>query len=298
MVISDNIIGGVHILNNGVKMPYVGLGTYKIVGQDAIDIAVKSALAAGYRMFDTAKYYHNEKELGLAFEKYLPEFNLKREDIFITTKFWLSESDNYTETQKHVQKSLELFKTNYLDLVLIHYPKADECSNDDPRNSQNRKDAYLALTEIYNSGVIKAIGVSNFEVFHIEDLLTDAKVMPAVNQCEFHPMFTRQDIRDFCKKHDIFFQAFSSLARFHNDVINNTTIVEMAKKYETTVPLILLAFALCQNVGIVPKSLSPERIAENISATKIKLSQVDINTLNSLNINQHYIRCTGWLVKT
>uniref|UniRef100_A0A0K0E4B0 Aldo_ket_red domain-containing protein n=1 Tax=Strongyloides stercoralis TaxID=6248 RepID=A0A0K0E4B0_STRER len=298
MNIPDNVIGGLHVLNNGVKMPYVGLGTYKIDKTESIDVAVKSALSAGYRMFDTAKYYNNEKELGLAFEKYLPEFNLDRKDIFITTKFWLSESDNYTKSKEHVEKSLQYFKTTYLDLVLIHYPKADECANDDPRNSQNRKDAYLALCELYKSGTIRAIGVSNFEVFHLQDLDFESSVVPAVNQCEFHPMFTRQDIRDFCKKHGIFFQAFSSLARFHNDVINNPVIVDMAKKYETKVPLILLAFALCQNVGVVPKSTSPERITENITATRIKLTDDDITILSNLNINQNYIRCTGWLVKT
>uniref|UniRef100_A0A0N5BC52 Aldo_ket_red domain-containing protein n=1 Tax=Strongyloides papillosus TaxID=174720 RepID=A0A0N5BC52_STREA len=296
MVVSDNITGGVRILNNGVKMPYVGLGTYKIVGQEAIDIAVKGALAAGYRMFDTAKYYHNEKELGIAFEKYLPEFNLTRDDIFITTKFWLSGSDNDSATKKHVKESLELLKTNYLDLVLIHYPKSDDCDNDDPRNYDHRKDAYLALCELYNQGIIKAIGVSNYEVFHLKNIPSYSDIVPTVNQCEFHPMFTRDDIRKYCKEHNIFFQAFSSLARFHDDVIKNKTIVEMAKKHETSVPLLLLAFALCQNVGVVPKSTSPERIAENITATKIKLSQGDVDVLNGLNINQHYIRCTGWLV--
>uniref|UniRef100_A0A0N4ZC22 Aldo_ket_red domain-containing protein n=1 Tax=Parastrongyloides trichosuri TaxID=131310 RepID=A0A0N4ZC22_PARTI len=296
MVISDNIIGGIRVLNNGVKMPMIGLGTYKIVGQEAVDVAVKSALKYGYRMFDTAKYYHNEKELGIALEKYLPEFNLKREDIFITTKFWLAAENNDEAAKNHISKSLELFKTDYLDLVLIHYPKSDECSNDDPKNYIHRKDAYLALENCYTEKKVRAIGVSNYEVRHMEELASYSSTVPAVNQCEFHPMFTRNDIREYCREKNIFFQAFSSLARFNPAVIENPTIIEVAKNYSTTVPLLLLAFALCQGVGIVPKSVSEKRIAENIEAANIKLSQNDIDRLNALNINQHYIRCTGWLV--
>ncbi|KAK0413549.1 hypothetical protein QR680_006866 [Steinernema hermaphroditum] len=290
-----NVRGGSVRLNTGYDIPLIGLGTYKIRGED-VPRAVEGALAAGYRLFDTAKYYHNEKELGDALEQLLPKFGLTRADIFITTKFWPAKENNTEAARRHVMESLENFKTDYLDLMLIHFPKADECANDDPINAVNRRDAYVELEKLKKEGVIRSAGVSNFEKRHLEEMVAYQQSPPAVNQMEYHPHFTRPEAKEYCDKNGIFFQAFSSLARHEPKLINDPAVVEIAKAHNTSIELVLLAFALCQNVGIVPKSTNPERIASNLNVVDVKLSKDEIAALNALNQNQHYIRCHGWLV--
>uniref|UniRef100_A0AC35U686 Aldo_ket_red domain-containing protein n=1 Tax=Rhabditophanes sp. KR3021 TaxID=114890 RepID=A0AC35U686_9BILA len=295
-MVAEDVSGGYAVLNNNEKLPLVGFGTYKIATQDEVNTAVDAALSSGYRMFDTAKYYNNEDFLGHALKEYLPRYNLKREDIFITTKTFPDRDDTFENGKNHVLKSLKDLQTEYIDLYLIHYPKSDFRENDDPMNAYNRKELYLALVASQKAGLIKSIGVSNYEVRHLREIPSYSDVVPAVNQLEFHPLFTRNDIREYCKQHNIFFQAFSSLARFHEDVIKNDVIVKMAEKYSVTVPILLLAFAVCQNVGIIPKSSSPARIKENFKVVDVKISKEDIRKLMDLDTGKHYIRCTPWLV--
>ncbi|KAI6214074.1 Aldo-ket-red domain-containing protein [Aphelenchoides besseyi] len=278
-------------LNSGHEIPLVGFGTYKITGQETIDKAVNAALEAGYRHFDTAKYYKNEPELGNAFEKLLPKYNLKRDDIYITTKLWPAAEGNSEKVPEQVQESLKNLKTDYLDLVLIHYPKSDERENEDEKNAENRRDCWLALEKEHQKGIIRSIGVSNYEVRHMEELPAYQKIVPAVNQVEYHPHFQRKDINEYCKQHGIFFQAYSSLGRQEPALVNDPVIVEIAKKQ------ILLAFATNQSVGIVPKSTTPERIHNNWKVLEITLDKEDLKQLNSIDKKQHYIRCTPWLVK-
>ncbi|KAI6187114.1 Aldo-ket-red domain-containing protein [Aphelenchoides besseyi] len=299
-------------LNSGHEIPLVGFGTYKITGQETIDKAVNAALEAGYRHFDTAKYYKNEPELGNAFEKLLPKYNLKREDIYITTKLWPAAEGNSEKIPEQVQESLKNLKTDYLDLVLIHYPKSDERENEDEKNAENRRDCWLALEKEHQKGIIRSIGVSNYEVRHMEELPAYQTIVPAVNQVEYHPHFQRRDIKEYCKKHGIFFQAYSSLGRQEPALVNDSVIVEIAKKYNTTVEVcialhlkqphinfqqILLAFATNQSIGIVPKSTTPERIRNNWKVLEVTLNEEDLKRLNSIDKDQHYIRCTPWLVK-
>ncbi|CAG9533900.1 unnamed protein product [Cercopithifilaria johnstoni] len=291
-----NCLGGSAKLNTGFSIPMIGLGTYKIVGQDAITMAVDAALKAGYRLFDTAKYYVNEPELGIALQKLLPKYNLKREEVFITTKFFLAETNNSEHTRKMVDESLENLRTEYLDLVLIHYPKADVSKNSDPRNSENRKDAYLELAKLKDEHKIRSIGVSNYEVKHIKEIQNFGQIMPSVNQVEFHPHFIRNELRDYCKSEGIFFQAYSSLARNHSDLMSDFVVVETAKAHNSTPQLVLLAWALNLGVGIIPKSSNPERVIDNAKAVDIKLTRKEIERIMELNRNRNYIRCDGWNV--
>uniref|UniRef100_A0A0N5ALA2 Aldo_ket_red domain-containing protein n=1 Tax=Syphacia muris TaxID=451379 RepID=A0A0N5ALA2_9BILA len=291
-----DIIGGVRKLNSNYMMPLIGLGTYKVTGQETVTVAVDAALKSGYRMFDTAKYYKNEAEIGNALKELLPKYNLKREDIFITTKFFPSRGNNSEYVKDMVNESLNCLQTDYLDLVLIHYPKADASSNDDPKNAEHRRDCYLALEKYRDNGVIRSIGVSNYEITHLEEIKGYSKTVPAVNQVEFHPHFTREKLKNYCDKEGIFFQAFSSLARNHPDLINDSTLVNIAKLHNTTVQLLLLAWPLGLGVGIVPKSTSPQRIVENISSVKIKLTDDELKQIAFLNKDKHYIRCDGWNV--
>ncbi|VIO86925.1 Uncharacterized protein BM_BM4305 [Brugia malayi] len=291
-----NCVGGTAKLNTGFSIPLIGLGTYKIVGQDAITMAVDAALKAGYRLFDTAKYYVNESELGIALQELLPKYNLKREEIFITTKFSLAEKNNSEHTRKMVDESLKNLRTEYLDLVLIHYPKADISKNNDPRNQENRKDAYLELEKLKDEHKIRSIGVSNYEIKHIKEIQIFGQMMPSVNQVEFHPHFTRKELRDYCKSEGIFFQAYSSLARNHPDLMSDSTIAETAKIHNSTPQLVLLAWALSFGIGIIPKSANPERVIDNFKVVGMKLTKEEIERITELNRNKNYIRCDGWNV--
>lgn len=284
-------------LNTGYKMPMVGLGTYKITGEETVRAAVDAALKAGYLMFDTAKYYRNERDLGIALEELLPKYNLKREDIFITTKFFPAVDNNVEHVRKMVKESLEFLKTKYLDLVLIHYPKADASANDDPHNAKHRKDCYMELEKCKAESMIRSVGVSNYEANHIEEIKGYGKMMPAVNQVEFHPHFTRDQLRDYCKKEGIFFQAFSSLARQNPDLIQDPVVQKIAASHNSTPQMVLLAWALGIGVGIVPKSANPDRIVENFQVVNFKLSDEELQSISKLDRNKHYIRCEGWNVK-
>ncbi|VDN03396.1 unnamed protein product [Thelazia callipaeda] len=291
-----NCAGGSVKLNTGFSIPLIGLGTYKISGQQTVTAAVDAALKVGYRLFDTAKYYVNEPELGRALHELLPKYNLKREEIFITTKFFLAETNNAEHTRKMVDESLRDLQTDYLDLVLIHYPKASESKDDDPRNPQNRKDAYIELEKLKEEQKVRSIGVSNYEIKHIKEIQYFGKMMPSVNQVEFHPHFTRNELRDYCKCEGIFFQAYSSLARNHPDLIDDPTIVKIAAAHNSTSQLVLLAWALNLGIGVLPKSSSPKRVSSNFKAIDLKLTEEETKLIGKLDKNKNYIRCDGWNV--
>ncbi|CAI2354853.1 unnamed protein product [Caenorhabditis sp. 36 PRJEB53466] len=277
-------------LNTGHKIPLVGLGTYKIVGDQVLP-ALDRALEAGYRLFDTAKVYNNEKEIGEALEILLPKYNINREDVFITTKLHPNTTEN---VRNLVEESLRLLKTNYIDLYLVHYPKSFAFSDDAPENSKLRFETWQALVSARNEGKIRSIGVSSYEVRHLEELKDEAEE-PVVNQVEYHPHFTRKELKDYCTSHGIFFQAFSSLAR-HNEALFSAPIVtQLAEKYHVPKTTILLSWATSQGVGVIPKSTNSERLRQNLKV--VKLSDEDVEAISALNLNKHYVRTTGWLVK-
>ncbi|GMT23825.1 hypothetical protein PFISCL1PPCAC_15122, partial [Pristionchus fissidentatus] len=283
-------------LRTGFSIPLVGLGTYKIVGDD-VHPCVEGALKAGYRLFDTAKYYKNEPELGAALEELAPKYGVKREDLFLTTKFF-PDKDNVTEgARQKVEESLKNLRTNYIDMVMIHYPKSDDRENEDVMNKEARKDIYVELEKLKEEGKIRSVGVSNYEIQHIEEIKEFGKEMPVANQVEYHPHFTREELKEYCKKEGIFFQAFSSLGRQEPALIEDEDLVSIAKSKGVSVQLVLLAWAVSQGVGIVPKSASPNRIIDNWKVLDVSLTEEEVNRLASKNLGKNYIRCTGWLVQ-
>ncbi|VDO35290.1 unnamed protein product [Haemonchus placei] len=331
--------GGSAKLNTGFYIPLVGLGTYKVTA-DAVSalqnryyvnetelqvkptvdaalsngyrlfdsaklynnepelgtaLAVKptvdAALSNGYRLFDSAKLYNNEPELGTALavmptkqshlfipfgkesaiQELLPKHGLSRSDVFITTKIYPEKDDTSTAVRLLIKESLENFKTDYIDMVLIHYPKAISSEEKDEKNPLHRKLTYMELEKLKGEGKIRSVGVSNYEVRHLEEIKNYGKVaatyiflevlvvknswgeaydsvvqitanlcqmMPCVNQVEYHPHFTRNELKEYCKKEGIFFQAFASLARQAPALVNDEVVVNLAKTRKTTVSVL------------------------------------------------------------
>lgn len=210
------------LLNNGVEMPLLGLGVFRLEEKGEVENAVKTALQNGYRSIDTASAYHNEAGVADG----IKASGVPRNEIFLTTK--INKADlGYQSTIDAFYKSLDYLKTDYLDLLLIHWPKG-----------RKSLQAWKAMEELYEKGLIRAIGVSNFKVHHLEYLLTDCKVIPAVNQVEFHPKHSQPELMAFCKKMNIQLEAWSPLMR--GEVFNVPVIKKLAAKYSKTPAQIVL----------------------------------------------------------
>ena len=252
--------------NNGIEMPILGLGVYKMTNKEELENAVKWAIDAGYRKFDTAQFYNNEKELGEAIRK----TGIKREEVFITTKIW-NTKQGYNSTRKSFEESLEKLNMDYVDLLLIHWPG---------QKKERYLDTYRALENICQSKKAKSIGLSNFEIKHLKDIFAHCNIAPVVNQIERHPNLLRNELVDFCKKHNIVLEAWSPLGR--GKLFNNDVILDIAKKYNKTPAQIILRWNIESNIAVIPKSVNKDRIEENINVFDFKLEQNDIEKINSL----------------
>ncbi|AKP46239.1 MULTISPECIES: aldo/keto reductase [Bacillus] len=258
-------------LHNGVKMPYVGLGVYKMTDKDETINAVKAALDYGYRMIDTAAFYQNEDAVGKA----VKESGLSREEIFITSKVWNSDQ-GYDSTLKAFERSLKELDMDYLDLYLIHWPVKEKYL-----------ETWRAMERLYNEGVVKAIGVSNFQIHHLEDLMANSQEKPVVNQVELHPHLSQEPLRTFCRDHEIAVEAWSPLARAR--ILDQEPILkEIAKNHGKTEAQVILRWHLQNEVVIIPKSVHPKRIKENAELFDFQLSQEEMAQINSLNKNHRY----------
>ncbi|KHN88686.1 Aldose reductase B [Toxocara canis] len=254
-------------------MPLIGLGTYQIKDSGTIFKILDAALASGYRMVDTAQVYGNEKAIGEALHTLLPKYNLKREDIFLITKLKPS-SHGVAKAQNAIDDSLRNLRVNYIDLFIIHWPGAYERDVKDPLNAQLRAE---------KSGKLRAIGVSNYDVRHLEMLLSSASVQPALNQCECHPHFDQRELIEYCNQHDIVFQAYSSLGspRFMHKLSEDRTIKEIARKYGCSIPQFLLAWAMSQGISVLPRSGSPDHVTDNFKSVEYKISKEDIQLVTA-----------------
>lgn len=259
-----------YYLNNGYPMPKIGLGVYKITDEE-MEVAVHSALEAGYRAFDTAYFYGNEQALGQA----LRSADIDREDLFITSKLW-NDYQGYDSTKEYFNKTLKNLGTDYLDLYLIHWP----CEEDGLFI-----ESYKAMEELYEEGKIKAIGVCNFEQHHLETLMKETKVTPAVNQIEVHPYFNQHELQAYCDEKDIAVTAWMPLMR-NKGLLDHPTIVDIAKSYDKTPAQIVLRWHLAHNRLVIPKSKTPARIKENYNILDFNLELTDIAEIDSLNKNQ------------
>ncbi|WP_096185939.1 aldo/keto reductase [Evansella halocellulosilytica] len=257
-------------LNNGVKMPWLGLGVYKVEDGEEVKNAVKTALDAGYRSIDTAAFYNNEQGVGEA----ICEENVPRDELFITTKVW-NDDQGYEETLRAFEKSREKLGFEVIDLYLIHWPVTGKF-----------KETWKAMEHLYEEGKVRAIGVSNFNISHLEQLLDDAKVVPVVNQVEYHPLLTQEELHRYCKKHNIQLEAWSPLMR--GRMFGTPLLVELSKKYRKTEAQILLRWDLQNHVVTIPKSVTPSRIKENAEIFDFKLSEEDVERLQRCNENKRF----------
>lgn len=257
----------VYYLNNGYPMPKVGLGVYKIT-DDEMNVSVATALDAGYRAFDTAYFYKNEIALGNALKK----ADIPREDLFITSKLW-NDYQGYDRTIEFFTKSIENLGTDYLDLFLIHWP----CEADDLFI-----ESYKAMEALYEAGRIRAIGVCNFKQHHLEKLMSETDIVPAVNQIEVHPYFNQQELQAYCDSKDIAVTAWMLLMR-NRGLLEHEVILKLAERYEKTPAQIVLRWHLAHNRLIIPKSKTPERIKENYDIFDFNLELTDIAEIDAMN---------------
>jgi methylglyoxal/glyoxal reductase len=258
-------------LYNGVKMPWFGLGVFKVEEGPELVQAVKIAIKQGYRSIDTAAIYGNEEGVGLAIREAMTEYGIRREELFITSKVWNSDL-GFESTIAAYETSLIKLGLDYLDLSLIHWPVEGKY-----------KEAWQALETLYTDEKVKAIGVSNFQVHHLEDLMKDAEIKPMVNQVEYHPRLTQQEVKTFCDNNGIQFEAWSPLMQ--GQLFDNPLLQELAHKYNKTVAQIILRWDLQNGVVTIPKSTKEHRIIENSILFDFELTTEDIDRISSLNEN-------------
>ncbi|MFJ7364787.1 aldo/keto reductase [Peribacillus frigoritolerans] len=263
-------IGETITLHNGVKMPQLGFGVFKVKNGNETVESVKNAIEVGYRAIDTAAIYENEEGVGQA----IRECGVPREELFITSKVWNTEQ-GYETTLKAFEDSLNRLGLEYLDLYLIHWPGKDKYL-----------ETWRALEKLYKDGKVKSIGVSNFHVHHLENLLANSEVKPVVNQIELHPLLTQVEIRDYCAKHEIRVESWSPLGR--GNLLEEPTINHIAKKHGKSSAQVLIRWHLQHDLVVIPKSITPSRIKENAQVFDFSLSLNEMNQIDALNKNERF----------
>ncbi len=255
-------------LNNGTSMPVFGLGVFLAKDGDETRYAVTEALKAGYRHIDTAAVYNNERSVGKA----VRESRIPREDLFITTKLWNKDIRNH-RVKEALHRSLDNLKMDYVDLYLVHWPIENRVSS-----------VWPEMEELYKEGRVKAVGVSNYHIHHLNELLPAADIVPAVNQVECHPYLQQRELRSFCAEKGIVFESWGPLMQGH--FLKVREILDIAEKYKRTPAQITLRWGLQNNIVLIPKSVKKDRIISNADIFSFELSEDDMETLNCLDRNQ------------
>jgi diketogulonate reductase-like aldo/keto reductase len=255
-------------LHNGVEMPRLGLGVYKMTNPEESVRAMTTALQGGYRAIDTASLYGNEKEVGES----VRTSGVKREDVFVTTKVWNTDQ-GYDQTLRAFETSLENLGFDYLDLYLTHWPVPETF-----------KETYRAIERLYDEKLIRATGVSNHQQHHLEEIFVKANVKPMVNQIELSPRLTQYDLRTFCTDNQIAVTSWSPLAR--GGLLDEPSLMRMANKYGRTPAQIIIRWHLQHGLIVIPKSVTPERIVSNADVYGFVLSFEDMKNIDSLNLNE------------
>jgi diketogulonate reductase-like aldo/keto reductase len=259
-------------LANGVKIPWLGLGVFKVKeGSEVVD-AVRTAIKYGYRSIDTAAIYGNEEGVGQGIKEGLQEAGITREDLFVTSKVWNADQ-GYDSTLEAYQTSLKKLDLDYLDLYLIHWPVKGKY-----------KDTWRALERIYHEGRVRAIGVSNFHIHHLKDVFQGSTIKPMINQVEFHPRLIQKELRAFCKEQGIQFEAWSPLMQ--GKLLDNPTLQGIAEKYGKSIAQVIIRWDLQNDVVTIPKSIKEHRIIENSNVFDFELTKEDLEQIDALNQNQ------------
>jgi len=255
------------LLSNGVAMPKIGFGVYQIRDLEECERVVLEAIQSGYRLFDTAQRYGNEEAVGRAIKK----SGISRDEFFITTKVWITNTGE-EKTRQSIYDSMKKLQTDYLDLVLIHQPFGDYYGS------------WRVLEEMYNKGVIKAIGVSNFFPDRLVDLIKFNKIIPHVNQLETHPFCQREEDNKLLKDYGIQHQSWGPFAEGKNNIFENEILMEIAKKHQKSVAQIILRFLLMRNIVVIPKTVHKERMKENLEVFDFELDSEDMEKIKSLEL--------------
>lgn len=260
-------LGSTVRLANGVAMPRLGLGVFQSRRGGETRRAVREALALGYRLIDTAAIYGNEADVGAA----VKESGLPRAEIFVTTKLWNADQ-GYEASLRAFDRSLKSLGMEYVDLYLIHWPVPEL-----------RLESWRALEKLLQESRCRAIGVSNFTVAHLRELLQTSPTVPAVNQVEFHPFLFQERLLTFCRFHDIQVEAYSPLVKAHR--LDDARLATLAHRHGKTAAQILIRWSLQHDLVVIPKSVRRERIAENADVFDFELSPADLAPLDALNEN-------------
>lgn len=259
-------------LNNGVKMPMEGFGVFQVPEAAVCEQAVSDALAAGYRLIDTAAAYFNEEAVGVAIKK----SGVPREELFVTTKLWIQDA-SYEGAKKAFQTSLHKLGLDYLDLYLIHQPMSDYYG------------AWRAMEELYEEGKIRAIGVCNFYPDRLADLCANAKVMPAINQVELHPFFAQTGALKNMKESGVQPEAWGPMAEGRHGIFTHPLLTEIGAKYGKTTAQVALRWNTQRGVVVIPKSIHKERMEENLNIWDFTLSDEDMETISTLDLGHSEI---------
>lgn len=252
-------------LNNGLKMPMLGYGVYQVT-KDECERCVLDALETGYRLIDTAQSYFNEEEVGNAIAK----SGVPREDIFLTTKVWV-EHYGYEETKKSVYESMKKLQTEYLDLVLLHQPFSDYYG------------AYRALEDLYEEGVLKAIGVSNFYPDRLVDIANFARIVPMVNQVETHVLNQQTEAKKWMDKYEVQIEAWAPFGEGRGNLFTNEVLTKIGEKYQKSAAQVMLRWNLQRGVVVLPKTTHKERMVQNLDVFDFRLTDDEMKTIAAMD---------------
>lgn len=258
-------------LHNGVSMPWLGLGVFKVEEGEALVQAIRSAVTHGYRSIDTAAIYANESSVGQAIREVIADGLVTRDELFITSKVWNADL-GYEETLAAYEASLDKLGLEQLDLYLIHWPVAGKY-----------KEAWRALETLYKQGRVRAIGVSNFQIQHLEDLMKDAEIKPVINQVELHPKLTQMELQQFCAQHGIQLESWSPLMQ--GQLLDHPVLQEIAAAHGRSIAQIILRWNLQRGIVTIPKSITESRIIENGDLFGFSLSPQDMERIHGMNEN-------------
>jgi len=300
------MIGKTVKLNNGLTIPKIGLGTWHFPKDLVTDAVYFAITEAGYKHIDCASIYHNEPEIGQAFEKTFK--NISRNQIFITSKLW-NTSHNPKNVQKECEQTLKDLKLDYLDLYLMHWGIAFKPNRDFEPIDKNGypiledisiQQTWEAMEDLVKKGLVKSIGVANFTATQIIDLLTYAEIKPVMNQIELHPYLSQQSLVDLCHYKEIAVTAYSPLGTPANRAINDPVLMDdpiirkIAKSHKKSPAQILLNWGIKRGTIVIPKSVNKNRIKENIDVFNLELSDKEMDKLNNLNRNQRFVDSEKW----
>lgn len=257
------------ILNNGVEMPILGFGVFQIPNANECEQAVYDAIAVGYRMIDTAASYLNEEAVGKAIKR----SGVPREELFITTKLWVQDT-GYEKTKKAFEKSMQRMQLDYLDLYLIHQPYGDVYGS------------WRAMEELYREGKVRAIGVSNFQMDRLVDLIIHNEVVPAVNQVETNPFCQQIESVKVMKENQVQIESWAPFAEGRNNMFQNEVLVALVEKYNKSVAQVILRWLIQRSVVAIPKTIQKERMVENFNVFDFEITQEDMDKIATLDTKE------------